>query len=52
MRATIEGLWRATDAKAADLKETLASAAIEQVHHQALGIWLLDCQIDRAHLPL
>jgi hypothetical protein len=36
--ATLEGLWQAIDAKSAELKKTIDSGALEQVHHEAFAI--------------
>jgi hypothetical protein len=35
---TIEGIWQAIDAKSAELKDTIATAHLDQVHHQAFAI--------------
>jgi hypothetical protein len=36
--ATLDGLWQAIDAKSAELKKTIDSGALDQVHHEAFAI--------------
>ena len=36
--ATIEGVWQAIDAKSAELKKTIDSGALKEVHHHAFAI--------------
>jgi len=36
--ATLEGLWQAIDAKSAELKKTIESGALDQVHHEAYAL--------------
>lgn len=36
--ATLEGLWQAIDAKSAELKKTIDSGALDQVHHEAYAV--------------
>ena len=35
---TIEGIWQAIDAKTAELKRTIDTGALDDVHHQAFAI--------------
>ncbi len=36
--ATLEGLWQAIDAKSLELKKTIDSGSLDQVHHEAFAI--------------
>ena len=36
--ATLEGLWQAIDKKSAELKKTIDSGSLDQVHHEAFAI--------------
>ena len=36
--ATTEGVWQAIDGKSAELKRTIDSGALKEVHHQAFAI--------------
>ena len=36
--AAADGVWRAIDAKSSELKKSIASGALDQVHHEAFAI--------------
>ncbi len=36
--ATLEGLWQAIDAKTTELKKSIDTSALDQVHHEAYAI--------------